>query len=99
MQTKTSAKLAIAEFDWSDEMIDDSFPFSTAQRQETLDLVDKLADVIDAEEKDDAIVIAALGTLLSFTIINAATEHNKALSVVKFFTENLVNSIDDAFQN
>lgn len=80
-------------------MIDDSFPFSTAQRQETLDLVDKLADVIDAEEKDDAIVIAALGTILSFTIMNATMEHNKALSVVKFFTENLVNSIDDAFQN
>jgi hypothetical protein len=53
--------------------------------------------VIDATDVDEPVVIAALGALLSYSIVNAASEHNAALSVVKHFTENLVNSIDDAF--
>jgi hypothetical protein len=75
----------------------DRFEFTTERKKQTIELVDRLADVLDAADVDDSVVIAALGSLLTYAIVNAASEHNAALSVVKHFTENLVNSIDDAF--
>lgn len=77
----------------------DPYEFSEQRKQETGRVVDALADVLNAADVDDTVVIAALGSLLTYTIVNAAAEHNAALSVVKQFTENLVNSIDDVFQN
>jgi hypothetical protein len=75
----------------------DRFEFTVERKKQTIELIDQLADVIDATDVDDPVVIAALGALLSYSIVNASSEHNAALSVVKHFTENLVNSIDDAF--
>ncbi len=76
-------------------MNDDMYEFSAADQKRTLNLVDRLADITD--EVEPGITIAALGTLLTYTIVNAAWTHNEALSVVKHFTSQLVNAIDDAF--
>lgn len=77
----------------------DPFEFTEERKIETIKVIDALADVLDASEADDPVIIAALGSLLTYAIVNAAAEHNAALSIVKHFTENLVNSIDDTFQS
>ena len=77
----------------------DPFEFTEERKIETIKVIDALADVLDASEADDPVIIAALGSLLTYAIVNVANEHNAALSIVKHFTENLVNSIDDTFQS
>lgn len=76
-------------------MNDDMYEFSAADKERTLNLVDRLADITD--EVEPGIAIAALGTLLTYTMVNAASTHNEALALVKHFTGQLVNAIDDAF--
>ena len=76
-------------------MNEEMYEFSAADKERTLNLVNRLADITD--EFPSGITIAALGTLLTYTIVNAAGTHNEALSVIKQFTGQLVNAIDDAF--
>lgn len=71
------------------------FAFSKEDEKRAMDMIDKISDVIDQEE--DHINIAALGSALTFLIVNRAGDHNTALAIVKHFTEQLVQSIDDAF--
>lgn len=76
-------------------MMEDPHAFDSDEQLRALKLTDSLVDI--AENEEVHIVIAALGSLLTFTIVNAASNHNGALKIVKHFTEHLVNSIDDAF--
>lgn len=69
--------------------------FTEEEKQLAHELVEKLFDVI--EHEPPAVCVAAFGTLLCYTIVNAMGEHNGALDVVQDFTEKLVNSVDDAF--
>lgn len=74
---------------------EEMYEFSAGDKERALTLVDRLADI--AEDFPPSITIAALGTLLTYTIVNAASTHNEALAVVKQFTGQLVNAIDDQF--
>lgn len=76
-------------------MMEDPHAFDSEEQKRAIKLIDRMADAADQEESH--IVVAALGSLLTYTIVNAANTHNAALSLVKYFTEQLVNSIDDAF--
>jgi hypothetical protein len=78
-----------------DKMMEDPHAFDNEEKLRTLKLTDDLIDV--AEQETIPIVVAAIGSLLTFVIVNAASNHNGALKLVKHFTEQLVNSIDDAF--
>ena len=42
----------------------DRFEFTVERKKQTIELIDQLADVIDATDVDDSVVIAALGSLL-----------------------------------
>lgn len=76
-------------------MMEDPFAYDEEDKKRAMKMIDKISDVIDQEE--DHINIAALGSALTFLIVNRAGDHNTALAIVKHFTEQLVQSIDDAF--
>ena len=76
-------------------MMEDPFAYDEEDKKRAMKMIDKISDVIDQEE--DHINIAALGSALTFIIVNRAGDHNTALTIVKHFTEQLVQSIDDAF--
>jgi hypothetical protein len=76
-------------------MMEDPFAYNEEDKKRAMAMIDKISDVIDTEE--DHINIAALGSAVTFIIVNRAGDHNNALEIVKRFTEQLVNSIDDAF--